>query len=86
MADGGLDRRTRRRDSAGRHGGGGRVGALEATAASLGLSDIFVGVIVLALVGTASDLVAAAWFARRGKFRQPACLTPPRRHCARPRE
>lgn len=41
--------------------------ALEATAASLGLSDIFVGVIVLALIGTASDLVAAVWFAKRGK-------------------
>ena len=41
--------------------------ALEATAASLGLSDIFIGVIVLALIGTASDLVSAAWFARRGK-------------------
>jgi Ca2+:H+ antiporter len=34
----------------------------------LGLSDIFVGVVVLALIGTASDLVAAAWFARRGKM------------------
>ncbi len=33
--------------------------ALEATAASLGLPDIFIGVIVLALTGTASDLVAA---------------------------
>ncbi|MDQ6680249.1 MAG: calcium/proton exchanger [Pseudomonadota bacterium] len=42
--------------------------ALEATAASLGLSDVFVGVVVLALVGTASDLFAAAWFARRGKM------------------
>ena len=42
--------------------------ALEATAASLGLSDIFVGVIVLALIGTASDLVAAVWFAKSGKF------------------
>ncbi len=43
-------------------------GALEATAASLGLSDIFVGVIVLALIGTVSDLFAAAWFARGGKM------------------
>lgn len=42
--------------------------ALEATAASLGLSDIFVGVVVLALIGTASDLFAAAWFARSGKM------------------
>jgi len=42
--------------------------ALEATAASLGLSYIFVGVFVLALIGTASDLVSAAWFAKRGKI------------------
>ncbi len=31
-------------------------GALEATSAALGLSSVFIGVIVLALVGTASDL------------------------------
>ena len=43
-------------------------GALDATAASLGLSSVFVGVIVLALVGTASDLFAASWFARQGKM------------------
>lgn len=43
-------------------------GALEATSASLGLSPVFIGVIVLALVGTASDLFAAAWFARQGKM------------------
>lgn len=42
--------------------------ALEATAASLGLSDIFVGVVVLALIGTSADLLAATWFARRGKM------------------
>ena len=42
-------------------------GALEATARSAGLSPVFIGVVVLALVGTASDLVAAAFFARQGK-------------------
>ena len=41
--------------------------ALEATARMAGISPIFIGVIVLALVGTASDLVAAAFFARQGK-------------------
>ncbi len=43
-------------------------GALEATAGALGLSTIFLGVIVLAVVGTASDLFAAAWFARQDKM------------------
>ena len=43
-------------------------GALEATSGALGLSPIFLGVIVLALVGTAADLFAASWFARRGKM------------------
>lgn len=43
-------------------------GALEETASTLGLSPVFVGVIVLALVGTASDLFAATWFAREGKM------------------
>jgi Ca2+:H+ antiporter len=42
--------------------------ALEATAVQLGLSAIFVGVIILALVGTVSDLFAATWFARQGKM------------------
>lgn len=42
-------------------------GALEETARTAQISPIFIGVIVLALVGTASDLVAAAWFARQGK-------------------
>ena len=32
------------------------------------LSPLFIGVVVLALVGTASDLFAAAWFARQGKM------------------
>ena len=43
-------------------------GALEATASSIGLSTVFLGVIVLALVGTASDLFAASFFARQGKM------------------
>ena len=42
--------------------------ALEATSEELGLSSIFLGVIVLALVGTASDLFAASWFAYQGKM------------------
>lgn len=43
-------------------------GALEATADRMAVSPIFLGVIVLALVGTASDLFAASWFARKGKM------------------
>ena len=43
-------------------------GALEATASGIGLSATFLGVIVLALVGTASDLFAAAVFARQDKM------------------
>jgi Ca2+:H+ antiporter len=43
-------------------------GALQATAGALGLSPIFLGVVVLAVVGTASDLVAAAWFARQDRM------------------
>ncbi len=43
-------------------------GALEATAGAFGLSTVFLGVIVLAIVGTASDLFAAAWFARQDRM------------------
>jgi Ca2+:H+ antiporter len=43
-------------------------GALEATSDKLGVSPLFLGVIVLSLVGTASDLFAASWFARQGKM------------------
>ena len=43
-------------------------GALEATSGALGLSPVFLGVIVLALIGTVSDVLAAAWFARAGKM------------------
>ncbi len=43
-------------------------GSLQATSTALGLSPVFIGVIVLALIGTASDLFAASWFARQGKM------------------
>ena len=42
--------------------------ALGRTSEAMGLSPVFIGVIVLALVGTASDLFAASFFARRGKM------------------
>ena len=42
--------------------------ALAATAGKLGLSETFLGVIVLALIGTAGDVFAGAWFARQGKM------------------
>jgi Ca2+:H+ antiporter len=43
-------------------------GALEATSEQLGLSAVFMGVVVLALVGTAADLFAAIVFARQDKM------------------
>jgi Ca2+:H+ antiporter len=43
-------------------------GALTQTAAALGFSSTFLGVIVLALVGTSADLFAASWFAHRNKI------------------
>ncbi|WP_296313754.1 calcium/proton exchanger [Pseudomonas sp.] len=43
-------------------------GALEETAETIGVSPTFIGVIVLALVGTASDLFAASWFAAQGRM------------------
>jgi Ca2+:H+ antiporter len=43
-------------------------GALGATANRLGLSPVFMGVVVLALVGTISDLFAAVVFARQDKM------------------
>jgi Ca2+:H+ antiporter len=42
--------------------------ALEETSAQLGLSPVFMGVVVLALVGTAADLFAAVAFARQDKM------------------
>ncbi|HEY7666200.1 MAG TPA: calcium/proton exchanger [Xanthobacteraceae bacterium] len=43
-------------------------GGLQATAQGLGISPVFLGIVVLAVVGTASDLFAASWFAREGKM------------------
>ena len=43
-------------------------GALEATATSLHLSPLFLGVVVLALAGTSADLFAAILFAHRDKM------------------
>lgn len=43
-------------------------GALEQTAGTLHLSPMFLGVIVLALVGTAGDLFAASWFAHEDRM------------------
>ena len=42
--------------------------SLEATAGSLGLSPLFLGVIVLALVGNAADILAAIYFARQDRM------------------
>lgn len=41
---------------------------LEAAAAAFSLSPMFLGVIVLALVGTAGDLFAASWFAAEDRM------------------
>ena len=43
-------------------------GDLEQASASLGLSPVFLGVIVLALVGTVADLFAAVFFAREDRM------------------
>ncbi len=43
-------------------------GALEATSELLGLSPVFMGVVVLALIGTVADLFAAVVFARQDKM------------------
>lgn len=43
-------------------------GALEATATSLGLPLLFVGVVPLTLIGTAADLFAAVSFARADRM------------------
>lgn len=42
--------------------------ALEETAGALQLSPMFLGVIILALVGTAGDLFAASWFAHENRM------------------
>ncbi|MEP6672832.1 MAG: calcium/proton exchanger [Chthoniobacter sp.] len=43
-------------------------GALEKSAAALGLSEFFLGVIVLAIVGNAAEYVAAIYFARKNQM------------------
>lgn len=43
-------------------------GALEATASTLGLSEFFLGIIVLAVVGNFAEYIAAVYFARRGQM------------------
>lgn len=43
-------------------------GALTETAGALKLSPLFLGVIVLGLVGTIADLFAASWFAHKNKM------------------
>lgn len=43
-------------------------GALEAAAGALGLSTVFVGIVPLAVVGTAADLFAAVAFARQDRM------------------
>jgi Ca2+:H+ antiporter len=43
-------------------------GALEATSTSLGLSQFFLGVTVLAVVGNAAEYVSAVYFARRDRM------------------
>ncbi|NPD70217.1 calcium/proton exchanger [Lichenicola cladoniae] len=43
-------------------------GALTEAASTLHLTPIFLGVIVIALVGTISDLFAAVWFARQNRM------------------
>jgi Ca2+:H+ antiporter len=44
------------------------AGALTDTARTLGLTPLFMGVVVLALVGTGADIFAAVWFARRDRM------------------
>ena len=43
-------------------------GALTEAAKSTGVTPLFLGVVVLALVGTSSDIFAAVWFARRDRI------------------
>lgn len=43
-------------------------GALETTAASLGLSEFFLGIILLAVIGNAAEYVSAVYFARQNQM------------------
>lgn len=42
--------------------------SLQATAAQLGVTSLFLGVIVLALIGNASDVISAVYFARQDRM------------------
>ena len=42
--------------------------ALTVSAAAMGLTPLFLGVIVLALVGTSADILAAVWFAHQNRM------------------
>lgn len=42
--------------------------SLQATAAQLGVTSLFLGVIVLALIGNASDIISAVYFARQDRM------------------
>jgi Ca2+:H+ antiporter len=44
------------------------AGALESTAAQLGLSEFFLGVILLAVIGNAAEYVSAMYFARQNQM------------------
>lgn len=44
------------------------AGSLQATANRLALSSLFIGVIVLAIIGNAADLLAAVYFARQDRM------------------
>lgn len=44
------------------------AGSLEATGSRLGLTPLFLGVIVLALIGNAADILAAIYFARQDRM------------------
>jgi len=43
-------------------------GALESTAAQLGLSEFFLGIILLAVIGNAAEYVSAIYFARQNQM------------------
>jgi len=43
-------------------------GALESTAVSLGLSEVFLGIILLAVIGNAAEYVSAMYFARQDEM------------------
>jgi Ca2+:H+ antiporter len=43
-------------------------GALESTAAQLGLSEFFLGIILLAVIGNAAEYVSAMYFARKNQM------------------